>query len=98
MFSDYKGMQIDEESLKKFEEVFIPKIRKSTMFKGCMGKIKTTLNTTLKKKKKIKVGKRGRQTILAAEWVDSELLDNISIRSKLSREWRIARRMENPKR
>ena len=30
--------------------------------------------------------------MLAAEWVDSELIDNINIRSRLSRNWRIARK------
>merc|ERR1711874_665725 len=45
-----------------------------------------------KKKKKIKVGKRGQRTMLAAEWVDSELIENINIRSRLSRNWRIARK------
>ena len=86
----------DEESLKEFEEAFIPKIGKSTTFKGCMEKIKSTLNSTLKKKKRIKVGKRWKQTILAVEWVDSELLDNISLRNKLSREWRVARKNGEP--
>ena len=57
------------------------------------GKNKNNLKYNSKKeKKRIKVGKRGRQTILAAEWVDSELLDNISLRNKLSREWRLARK------
>ena len=86
----------DEESFKKFEEAFTPKIGKSTSFRGFMEKIKTTLNIVLKKKKRIKVGKRGKQTILAAEWVDSELIDNISLRSRLSRDQRIARRNNEP--
>ena len=57
----------DEESLKKFETAFIPMIWKSTTFKGCMNKIKSTLNSTMRKKKRLKVGRRGRQTILTAE-------------------------------
>ena len=71
-------------------------IGKSTTFKGCMNKIKTTLNSTLRKRKRVKLGKRGKQTILAAEWVDSELLDNISLRSKYSRQWRLARKHGEP--
>ena len=61
-----------------------------------MKKIKTTLDITLRKKKRIKIGKKGKQTILAAEWVDLELTDNISLRSKLSRKWRLARKNNEP--
>ena len=78
--------------MKKFETTFLPLIGKSTTFKGCMNKLKTTLNSTMRKKKRVKIGRRGKKTILAAEWVDSELLSNISLRSYYSRQWRIARR------
>ena len=61
-----------------------------------MKKIKTTLDVVLRKKKRIKIGKRGKQTILAAEWVDQELTDNISLRSKLNRRWRLARKNNEP--
>ena len=61
-----------------------------------MKKIKTTLDITLREKKRIKIGKRKNQTVLAAEWVDTELTDNISLRSKLSRRWRIARKNKEP--
>ena len=57
-----------------------------------MRKIKTTQDVVLRKKKRIKVGKRGKNNVLAAEWVDLELTDNISLRSKLSRKWRLARK------
>ena len=50
------------------------------------------MDVTLRKKKRIKIGKKGKQTILAAEWVDLELTNNISLRSKLSRKWRLARK------
>jgi len=33
---------------------------------------------------------------LAAEWVDLELIDNINLRSKLSRKWRLARKQNEP--
>ena len=39
---------------------------------------------------------KGKTTLLAAEWVDQELIENIKIRSKLSREWRKARRKKEP--
>ena len=82
----------DEESFKRFIEAFKPKIGKNTSFRSFMGKMKSTLNTVLKKKKRIKLGKRGKHTMLAAEWIDSELIDNINIRSRLSRNWRISRK------
>ena len=82
----------DEKSLKKFETAFIPLIGKSTTFRGCMGKIKTTLNSTMRKKKRVKVGGKGKKTILAVEWVDAELLSNIKLRSNYSIQWRLARK------
>ena len=85
----------DEESFKKFEAAFILKIGKCTSFRGFMEKIKSTQSIILKKKR-IKIGKRGKQTILAAEWIDLELTDNISLRSRLSRKWRLARKNNEP--
>ena len=86
----------DEESFKKFEAAFLPKIGKSTSFGGFMRKIKTTQDVVLRKKKRRKIGKRGKHTVLAAEWVDLELTDNISLRSRLSRKWRLARKNNEP--
>ena len=54
--------------------------------------MKTSLNITLRKRKRIKLGNKGRETLLAAEWVDSELIENINKRSRFSRDWRIARK------
>ena len=50
----------------------------------------------MKRKKRIRVGRRGGEKIQAAEWVDEELRDSIKKRSKLSREWRIARKRGEP--
>ena len=86
----------DEESYKNFETAFLPKIGKSTSFGGFMKKIKTTQDIVFKKKKRINVGKRGKQKCIAAEWVDTELIDNINLRSKLSRRWRLARKQGKP--
>merc|ERR1711874_454115 len=82
----------NEKSLKKFETAFIPLIGKSTTFRGCMGKIKTTLNSTMRKKKRVKVRGKGKKTILAAEWVDADILSNIILRSNYSRQWKLARK------
>ena len=54
-------------------------------FYNTMKKIKIAQDKTLKKKKRIGVGKRGEEKVQAAEWVDEELRDNIRKRSKLSR-------------
>merc|ERR1711874_792567 len=89
---EIKWIRKDEKSLKKFEEAFIPLIGKSTTFKGCMEKIKTTLNSTMGKKKRIKVGGRGKKIILAAKWVDAELISNIKLRTSYSRQWKQARK------
>ena len=56
------------------------------------------MNLTLKKSKKIKIGKKGRKTIRAAEWVDQELNDNIKLRIRLNKNWRFARKNNLQKR
>ena len=61
-------------------------------FGDFMRKIKISQEGKLKVKKRIKVGKKGDTRILAAEWVDEELKDNIKHRGRLSRRWRIARK------
>jgi len=61
-----------------------------------MDKMKTTLNSTMRKRKKIKVGGKGKNIILAAEWVDDELIKNIKLRTYYSREWKIARKNNSP--
>jgi len=57
-----------------------------------MEKMKKTLNSTMRKRKKLKLGDRKKNMILAAEWVDDELIKNIKLRTHYSREWRIARK------
>jgi len=64
---EIKWIKKDEESFKRYVEAFTPKIGKSTSFRGFMEKIKSTLSIVLKKKKRIKIGKRGKHTMLAAE-------------------------------
>ena len=59
-------------------------------------KLKISVNQTLKKRKKIKVGKKGNKIIRAAEWVDQELMDNIKLRMKLNRSWRFSRKGNLP--
>ena len=61
-----------------------------------MDKMKNTLNSTLKRRKKIKLGNKNNSKILAAVWVDEELIRNIKLRSHFSRKWRYARKNKSP--
>ena len=54
--------------------------------------MRLTVNLTLKKRKKIKLDRKGRKTIRAAEWVDQELIDNIRLRNRINKKWRFARK------
>ena len=45
-----------------------------------MRKIKTSQNRILRKKKRIRVGRKGNKKVIAAEWVDIELIENINLR------------------
>ena len=58
-----------------------------------MNKIKMAVDHTMKRSYKKKPGGKG-LTMKAAPWVDKELIDNIGLRSKFSREWRYARKKE----
>merc|ERR1712033_39798 len=63
-------------------------------FKYCMEKINTAVKQTMKRTKLERPGRKW-QTIRAAPWVDRELKENVNLRSKLSREWRYARKEGN---
>ena len=63
-------------------------------FKHCMEKITTAVKQTMKRTKLKRPGRKW-QTIRAAPWVDKELIENVSLRSKFSREWRYARKEGN---
>ena len=53
----------DEESFELFKEAFKKHIGKNTSFNKFMKKMKITVNTVLKKTKKIKLGRKGKKTI-----------------------------------
>ena len=86
----------EEDRLKIFESVLLPKIGKKISFRKCMDKLKSTLNSTMRRRKKIKLGNKNNMKLLAAEWVDDELIGNIKLRSQYSREWRYARKNKCP--
>ena len=62
-----------------------------------MNKMKETLNQKLFKKKRIKLNKKGKKIILAAKWMDEELVENLKTKSRLNRNWRYAKKNEFPK-
>merc|ERR1711874_907306 len=85
-----------EKKSKIIESVFLPKIGKKFSFKKCMDKLKNILNSAMKRRKKIKLGNKNSMKILAADWVDDELIGNIKLRSQYSSEWRYARKNKSP--
>ena len=80
-----------------FKKAFKKLIGKYSSFNKYMGKMKRTLNSVLLRRKRIKLGRKGKKAILAAEWVDKELIENIKLRSRLSRSWRFSRKNNLPK-
>merc|ERR1711874_764271 len=65
-------------------------------FKKCMSKLKNSIDATMKRRKMIKLGGKSKVKLVSAEWVDKELIDNVKLRSKLSRDWRLARKRKEP--
>merc|ERR1711874_848532 len=94
-FKEIKWIKKDVDSLKEFEKD-LPKLSQKTSFDGLMRKVKTSQNKVLKKKR-IRIGRRENNKVTAAEWVDIELIENIKLRSKLSKRWRISMKQEKPK-
>ena len=82
------------ECLQKCLESFKRKVGRKHSFKGCINKLKTSVEHTMRKSVKKKPGNKD-QPIRAAPWVDRELTENIELRSKLSRHWRYARKEGN---
>ena len=72
----------------KYEAAITPQIGNKTSVRRCMYKLKSTLNTTLRKRKRIKIGGKGSNKLLAAEWVDEELIKNIKLRTNYNKEWK----------
>merc|ERR1711895_189532 len=83
--------------LVKCTESFKRKIGKKISFDKCMSKLKSTIDETLKRRKRIKVAGKNQTRMISAPWVDQELIDNIKLRSYLNKEWKIARARGEPK-
>ena len=75
---------------------FKNKIGKKISFKGCMSKIKTSVEFAMRRRMRRKPGGKKKLTLKAAPWVDEELIMNIKLRSRYSKEWRYARKREEP--
>merc|ERR1712121_164819 len=82
------------ERLQMCLENFKARLGKKHTFRNCMGKIEKSVEHTMKRSYKKKPGGKD-QALKAAPWVDKELIDNIGLRSKYSREWRYARKKVN---
>ena len=57
-----------------------------------MNKIRTSVEYAMRRRKRIKPGNKKKITLASAPWMDETLISNINLRSKLSREWRYARK------
>merc|ERR1711874_895030 len=86
----------DQNRLIKCTESFKKKIGKKISFKKCMSKMKSSINETLKRRKKVKVAGKNQVRMISAPWVDQELIDSIKLRSYLNKEWKLARARKEP--
>ena len=86
----------DESSLEKCRENLRNQIGKSANFNLFLKKLKTSVNHHLRKRKRIKIGKKGNRIIRAAEWVDLEVIESIKLRMRLNKIWRFSRRNQTP--
>merc|ERR1711874_607286 len=71
----------DEDRLNLCANAFKSKIGKKISFKKCMSKLKTSIDSTMKRRKMIKLGGKRKMKLLSAEWVDKELIEIIKLRS-----------------
>merc|ERR1711913_213093 len=85
----------DEDRLKRCAESFKRKIGKKHSFKRCMNKLKSSIDENLRRKL-VKLAGKGQIKLISAHWVDTELIENIKLRTRLNKEWRKARRREEP--
>merc|ERR1711942_315015 len=87
----------EQDRIKLCAENFKTKIGKKCSFKNCISKVRSSVEYAMRKKLRKKRGRKKQYIMKAATWVDDELLENINLRSKLSREWRYARKRKEPK-
>ena len=82
----------DQEALEKMEKDLENKVRGNMSFKGMMAIVAVTQERHLKKTRKIQVGRKGEEEVLAAPWMDRKGRYMIKMRRRKNRAWREARR------
>jgi len=87
----------DQNRIDKCVEDFKQNIGRKINFKKCMTKVSSSVNFAMKRKLKRRPGGKKKIELKAATWVDTELKENIKLRSKLSKAWRHARKRKEPK-
>merc|ERR1711874_410064 len=91
-----KWISRDEDRLKRCAESFKRKIGKKHSFRRCMNKLKSSIDENLRRRKMVKLTGKGQIKLISAPWVDTELIENIKLRTSLNKEWRKARRRGEP--
>merc|ERR1711874_563107 len=75
----------DGDRLIKCAETFKKKIGKKHSFKKFMNKLKSSIDENLRRRKVIKLAGKGQVKLISAPWVDTELIDNIKLRTCLNK-------------
>ena len=86
----------DMESLIKMEKNLEGKVNGPISFNSLKDKIEISQSQTLKRTKRMKVGRIGNKLVVAAEWVDEEVQFYIKERKYKNKDWRQARNKKAP--
>ena len=86
----------DEESLKRMEEDLVTRLNGPISFNRLMDKIEIAQSRTLKRQRKVKIGRKEGKLVVAAAWVDHDVQSYLKdIRNK-NKDWRQARNRKEP--
>merc|ERR1711874_210343 len=86
-----KWISRDKDKLIRCAESFKKKIGKKYSFRRCMNKMKSSIDENLRRRKMVKLAGKSQVKLISAPWVDTELIENIKLRTFLNKEWRKAR-------
>ena len=89
---------LDPKALGEMEKELEKRTRGPMSFKGMMAIIMVAQEKHLKRSKKIQIGKKGKEDIVAAPWMDKKGIRLIKLRQVKSRTWRRARKKNAPQR
>ena len=90
-----KWYTLDQEALENMEKEVENRIRGPISFRGMMGILIISQEKHLKRTRKILIGKKRREEVLSAPWIDRKGIMMIKLRKIKSRAWRHARN-KNP--